>query len=380
MSSERSRPRQLFVSGLPFHLTNEKLSHYFSSFGQILKFTRPTDRRTGRNASYAFLSYHDVNIFESVRTHDNHCVDGIKFEVRLSMTKEEMKNKRKEESRGMVEVNEETIKKRYFKPNMMTDPWKHCKPVQIEKNRQRRDQNIRHRNRLFMRASETASPSPPPPQQQQNPNSSSHSKLESSGNSPKVVNQQQQHHNQPKNEQIKTAKTEIGQKSHCQNETKKEEMNQPIRSDNRDVELEHELKNTDQSNEAIPDSSTENAETEILNEPIRSPETKIEERIPVNGSEITSMFSGLYCGHIPGDSQTDFSHDSSSGLIKLEYFVGESLIGYFIRIFLKSRRSELRFGPVSTNQRIVFERLCGELGLDLILNDDFLTISRRQIT
>ena len=78
--------------------------------------------------------------------------------------------------------------------------------------------------------------------------------------------------------------------------------------------------------------------------------------------------------------KTDFSHDSSSGLIKLEYFVGESLIEYFIRIFLKSRRSELRFGPVSTNQRIVFERLCGELGLDLILNDDFLTISRRQIT
>ena len=68
MSSERSRPRQLFVSGLPFHLTNEKLSHYFSSFGQILKFTRPTDRRTGRNASYAFLSYHDVNIFECKKT------------------------------------------------------------------------------------------------------------------------------------------------------------------------------------------------------------------------------------------------------------------------------------------------------------------------
>ena len=49
------------------------------------------------------------------------------------MTKEEMKNKRKEESRGLVEVNEETIKKRYFKPNMMTDPWKHCKPVQVLK-------------------------------------------------------------------------------------------------------------------------------------------------------------------------------------------------------------------------------------------------------
>lgn len=367
MSSERSRPRQLFVSGLPFHLTNEKLSHYFSSFGQILKFTRPTDRRTGRNASYAFLSYHDVNIFESVRTHDNHCVDGIKFEVRLSMTKEEMKNKRKEESRGLVEASEETIKKRYFKPNMMTDPWKHCKPVQIEKNRQRRDTNIRHRNRLFMRASETASPSPPP-----TPNPNSSQPTPELGKSI-VANQGQGQNHQPKNEQIKTAKTEPGQESHCQNETK-EEMNQPIRSGD------EEPKNIDQSNEATSDSSK--AENEILNEqPIRSPENdKIDDRIPVNGSEITSMFSGLYCGDIPGDSKTDFSHDLSSGLIKLEYFVGESLIEYFIRIFLKSRQSELRFGPISTNQKIVFERLCGELGLDLILNDDFLTISRRQIT
>ena len=84
--------------------------------------------------------------------------------------------------------------------------------LKIEKNRQRRDQNIRHRNRLFMRASETASPSPPPP----NPNSSQ----------PKpelgkiVANQGQGQNHQPKNEQIKTAKTEPGQESHCQNETK----------------------------------------------------------------------------------------------------------------------------------------------------------------
>lgn len=78
--------------------------------------------------------------------------------------------------------------------------------------------------------------------------------------------------------------------------SKKEEMNQPIRSGD------EERKNTDQSNEATSDSSK--AESEILKQPIRSPETdKIEDRIPVNGSEITSMFSGLYCGDIPGDSQ-----------------------------------------------------------------------------
>ena len=85
--------------------------------------------------------------------------------------------------------------------------------LKIEKNRQRRDQNIRHRNRLFMRASETASPSPPPP----NPNSSQPKPSELG----KIVaNQGQGQNNQPKNEQNKTAKTEPGQESHCQNETK----------------------------------------------------------------------------------------------------------------------------------------------------------------
>ena len=99
-----NRPRELFVSGLPFHLTNEKLSSYFSSFGPISKFTRPTDRRTGRNGSFAFLSFRDLNIFEAVRMHENHCLDGIKFEVRLSMTKEEMKNKRKEAEGTVVSL------------------------------------------------------------------------------------------------------------------------------------------------------------------------------------------------------------------------------------------------------------------------------------
>jgi len=79
-------------------------------------------------------------------------------------------------------------------------------------------------------------------------------------------------------------------------------MNQPMRSGD------EEPRNTDQSNEAKSDSSK--AENEILKEPIGSPETdKIEDRIPVNGSEITSMFSGLYCGDIPGDSQDRKSKD-----------------------------------------------------------------------
>lgn len=82
--------------------------------------------------------------------------------------------------------------------------------LKIEKNRQRRDQNIRHRNRLFMRAGETASPPPTP----SHPNSS-----QPKPELGKIVANQGQNH-QPKNEQIKTAKTEPGQESHCQNETK----------------------------------------------------------------------------------------------------------------------------------------------------------------
>ena len=78
-------------------------------------------------------------------------------------------------------------------------------------------------------------------------------------------------------------------------------MNQPIRNENT-IELEQ---NTDQSNDAIMTHHDSSTNDEIHKEPIRSPE--IEERIPINGSEISSMFSGLYCTDIPGDAQDRMS-------------------------------------------------------------------------
>lgn len=53
------------------------------------------------------------------------------MDVRLSLSKEELKSKRKEESLGVVEIDQESIAKRYYKTSMLEDPWRNCKPVQV---------------------------------------------------------------------------------------------------------------------------------------------------------------------------------------------------------------------------------------------------------
>ena len=64
---------------------------------------------------------------------EKHCILGCYVDVRLSLSKEELKSQRKAESLGTTEVPQEQIAKRYFKDSMLEDPWRHCKPVQVKK-------------------------------------------------------------------------------------------------------------------------------------------------------------------------------------------------------------------------------------------------------
>ena len=53
------------------------------------------------------------------------------MDVRVSLSKEELKSQRKGESLGVVEIDQQTIAKRYYKHSMLEDPWRNCKPVQV---------------------------------------------------------------------------------------------------------------------------------------------------------------------------------------------------------------------------------------------------------
>jgi hypothetical protein len=97
------------------------------------------------------------------------------------------------------------------------------------------------------------------------------------------------------------------------------------------------------------------------------PEPKLnqlqEHRIPINGTEISSMFQTLYCQDPPINSKDDFSH--SSGEIKLESFVGVGLVEYFLRIFSKSTKSFLSFRDVSPGHLTILRNLSHQFKLEL---------------
>ena len=58
--------RELFIGGINSALTNEQLKQYFNAFGIVDSFKRPVDRRTGRNREFAFISFSDPKVFESM--------------------------------------------------------------------------------------------------------------------------------------------------------------------------------------------------------------------------------------------------------------------------------------------------------------------------
>lgn len=143
--------KELFIGRINAAVTNDQLQHYFNSFGQVNSFKRPVDRRTGRNREFAFVSFVEPDVFENVKGFQKHSVNGFPIDVRVSIPKEDFRAKRKEESLGVVEIDQAEIGKKFYKNSMLEDPWRNCNPQQSDPTRARFDSNTKHRNRLFHR-------------------------------------------------------------------------------------------------------------------------------------------------------------------------------------------------------------------------------------
>jgi len=68
--------RKMFVGGLDWGTTEESLSAYFSSYGQIDNCNVITDRETGRSKGFAFVVFADQNEMESALQAGTHNIDG----------------------------------------------------------------------------------------------------------------------------------------------------------------------------------------------------------------------------------------------------------------------------------------------------------------
>merc|ERR1739838_1034547 len=74
--------RKMFLGGISWNTTEESLSDYFSSFGQLESVKVITDRETGRSKGFAFIVFYDQNDLESVLAQGTHTIDGRSVEPR----------------------------------------------------------------------------------------------------------------------------------------------------------------------------------------------------------------------------------------------------------------------------------------------------------
>jgi len=68
--------RKMFVGGISWDTTEEGLSEYFSTYGQLESVKLITDRETGRSKGFAFVVFYEQNDLETVLTQGTHEIDG----------------------------------------------------------------------------------------------------------------------------------------------------------------------------------------------------------------------------------------------------------------------------------------------------------------
>lgn len=72
----------MFLGGISWNTTEESLSDYFSSYGQLESVKVITDRETGRSKGFAFIVFYDQNDLENVLAQGTHTIDGRSVEPR----------------------------------------------------------------------------------------------------------------------------------------------------------------------------------------------------------------------------------------------------------------------------------------------------------
>ncbi|PIA36280.1 hypothetical protein AQUCO_03400288v1 [Aquilegia coerulea] len=82
---------KLFIGGLSWETTEEKLSEYFGSYGEVLQTVIVRDATTGRPRGFGFVAYSDPSILDRV-LQDKHSIDGRTVEAKRALSREEQQN------------------------------------------------------------------------------------------------------------------------------------------------------------------------------------------------------------------------------------------------------------------------------------------------
>lgn len=66
---------KLFIGGISWDTSEEKLNEYFGKYGEVLQTVIMRDKNTGRPRGFGFVVFADPSVLDSV-LQDKHSIDG----------------------------------------------------------------------------------------------------------------------------------------------------------------------------------------------------------------------------------------------------------------------------------------------------------------
>lgn len=88
-SDKASSSGKIFIGGLSWETTSEKLTDHFKKYGEIIDSVIMKDRTTGHHRGFGFVTYSDPSVCDRVMQ-DKHILDGRTVEIKKSIPRENM--------------------------------------------------------------------------------------------------------------------------------------------------------------------------------------------------------------------------------------------------------------------------------------------------
>lgn len=79
---------KIFIGGISWETTEDKLKDYFSQYGDVLQTVVMRDKATGKPRGFGFVAFSDPSIVDRV-LQDTHTIDGRTVEAKKAMSREE---------------------------------------------------------------------------------------------------------------------------------------------------------------------------------------------------------------------------------------------------------------------------------------------------
>lgn len=93
---------KLFVGGISTETDNDKVKTYFEAYGEIEAFERPTDKQTGKNRGFCFITFKKDGIIRECCSKKDHELDGQKIDVKEAQNQNDRNNSRNFMGRGFM--------------------------------------------------------------------------------------------------------------------------------------------------------------------------------------------------------------------------------------------------------------------------------------